>query len=208
MATSDRIGIGRRTAIRTLASGAVAAAASGTWVESLTALARQQAHAHAAGAVIAATAAQDWAPRTLTAAQNDLVVALTELIIPETDTPGAKAARVNRFIDQVLTDALPPVRESFVRGLSWIDSRSQELYKQTFLAASADQQTALLARISSDVEDPSNADATIGRQFFQAIKGMTINGYYTTEIGLRQELGDNGQLFLPQFQGCNHPEHM
>jgi hypothetical protein len=204
VATSDRSGIGRRTAIRTLASGAVAAAASGAWVESLTALARQQAHAHAAGAVIAA---QDWTPRTLTAAQNDLVVALTELIIPETDTPGAKAARVNRFIDQVLTDAAPPVRESFVRGLSWIDSRSGELYKQTFLAASADQQTALLTRISSDVEG-TNAEATIGRQFFQAIKGMTINGYYTTEIGLRQELGDNGQLFLPQFEGCNHPEHM
>ena len=207
MATSDRSGIGRRAAIRTLASGAVAAAAGGAWVESLLALARQQAHAHAGGAVIAATAAQDWAPRTLTAAQNDLVVALTELIIPETDTPGAKAARVNRFIDQVLTDAPPPVRDSFVRGLSWIDSRSGELYKQTFLAASADQQTALLTRISSDVEG-SNAEATIGRQFFQAIKGMTINGYYTSEIGLRQELGDNGQLFLPQFQGCNHPEHM
>jgi hypothetical protein len=36
---------------------------------------------------------------------------------------------------------------------------------------------------------------------------MTIDGYYTTEIGLRQELGDNGQLFLPQFAGCDHPEH-
>jgi hypothetical protein len=203
VATSDRSGIGRRAAIRTLASGAVAAAAGGAWVESLIALARQQAHAHAANAFIAA---QDWAPRTLTAAQNDLVVALTELIIPETDTPGAKAARVNRFVDQVLTDAAPPVRESFVRGLSWIDSRSRELYKQTFLAASADQQTDLLIRISA--EGPKNTEAAVGREFFRAIKGMTINGYYTSEIGLRQELGDNGQLFLPQFQGCNHPEHM
>ena len=46
-----------------------------------------------------------------------------------------------------------------------------------------------------------------GVQFFRAIKSMTIDGYYTTEIGLRQELGDNGQLFLPQFAGCDHPEH-
>jgi hypothetical protein len=200
VATSDRRGVGRRAAIRTLASGAMATAASVSWVASLTALARQQAHAHAAAGVIAA---QDWAPRTLTAPQNDLVVALTELIIPETETPGAKAARVNRFVDQVLTDAPAPVRAAFMRGLGWIDSRSRELYKKPFLVASAEQQTALLTRISSDVEQ----EPAIGREFFQAIKGMTINGYYTTEIGLRQELGDSGQLFLLQFQGCDHPEH-
>ena len=44
-------------------------------------------------------------------------------------------------------------------------------------------------------------------QFFQAIKSMTINGYYTTEIGLRRELGDSGQLFQAVSQGCDHPEH-
>ena len=104
----------------------MATAASVSWGASLTALARQQAHAHAAAGVIAA---QDWTPRTLTAPQNDLVVALTELIIPETDTPGAKAARVNRFVDQVLTDAPPPVRAAFMRGLGWIDSRSREFHK-------------------------------------------------------------------------------
>ncbi len=61
MATSERADIGRRQAIRALASGAVAAVTSASWVESLTALARQQAHAHAAVAVIAA---QNWAPRS------------------------------------------------------------------------------------------------------------------------------------------------
>jgi hypothetical protein len=198
--TSESTDIGRRQAIRALAAGAFGAAASAGWVESLAALSRQQAHAHAADAVIAA---QDWTPKTLTAQQNELVVALTELIIPATDTPGAKAARVNRFVDQVLTDAPAAVRGSFTRGLTWIDARSRVLFKKDFLAASAEQQTALLSRISSDVEQ----EAAIGREFFQAIKGMTINGYYTSEIGLRQELGDNGQLFLPQFQGCDHAEH-
>ena len=203
MATSEPSDIGRRQAIRTLASGAVAAVASASWVESLTALARQQAHTHAAVAVIAA---QNWAPRTLTAHQNDLVVTLTELIIPQTDTPGAKGANVNRFIDQVLTDAQPAVRESFVRGLTWIDTRSVSLSGgKDFLGASPEQQTMLLTRLS--VEGNSNKEEAIGRDFFQAIKSMTINGYYTSEIGLRQELGDSGQLFLPQFQGCDHREH-
>jgi hypothetical protein len=203
VATSERSDIGRRQAIRALASGAVAAATSASWVESLTALARQQAHAHAADAVIAA---QSWAPHTLTAHQNDLVVALTELIIPQTDTPGARGANVNRFVDQVLTEAQAPVRDSFVRGLTWIDTRSRALFKaKDFLGASPEQQTTLLTRLSA--EGNPNKEETIGRDFFQAIKSMTINGYYTSEIGLRKELGDSGQLFLPQFQGCDHPEH-
>ena len=203
MATSEHFDIGRRQAIRALASGAVAAVASASWVESLTALARQQAHAHTASAAIVA---QNWSPRTLTAQQNDLVVALTELIIPETDTPGAKGTNVNRFIDHVLTDAQPEVRASFVRGLTWIDARSRALFKsKDFLGASPEQQTTLLTRLSA--EGNPHKEAATGRDFFQAIKSMTINGYYTTEIGLRKELGDNGQLFLPQFQGCDHKEH-
>lgn len=203
MATSDRAGIGRRQAIRSLASGAVATVASASWVESLTALARQQAHAHAAASVIAA---QSWAPRTLTAHQNELVVVLSELIIPATDTPGAMAVHVNRFIDQVLTDAEPQVRGSFAQGLTWIDARSRALFKaKDFLGASAEQQKTLLTRLSAE-GNPDKEEA-IGRDFFEAIKSMTINGYYTSEIGLRKELGDNGQLFLPQFQGCDHKEH-
>ena len=47
----------------------------------------------------------------------------------------------------------------------------------------------------------------IGVDFFQSIKSMTITGYYTSEIGLRQELGDDGQLFFTEFKGCTHPEH-
>jgi len=203
VATSDRAGIGRRQAIRSLASGAVATVASASWVESLTALARQQAHAHAAAAVIAA---QNWAPRTLTPHQNELVVALSELIIPATDTPGAMAVNVNRFIDQVLTDAQPQVRASFAQGLTWIDARSRALFKaRDFLGASAEQQKTLLTRLSAE-GNPDKEEA-IGRDFFEAIKSMTIDGYYTSEIGLRKELGDNGQLFLPQFQGCDHHEH-
>jgi hypothetical protein len=194
--------LNRRSALRTLAAGAVGAVASASWVDSLSALARQQAHAHAADAVIAA---QDWTPRVLNAHQNDTVIALTELIIPQTDTPGAKAARVNRFVDMVLHGAPAADREAFLRGLAWIDERSRALYKSDFTGASVTDQTALLTALATAV-NPNPVDEP-GVRFFHAIKSMTITGYYTTEIGLRQELGDSGQLFLPQFQGCDHPEH-
>ena len=198
----NRSGMNRRHAMRTLATGTIGAAAAATWVESLSALARQQAHTHAAAAAIAA---QEWKPRVLTARQNDMVVALTELIIPQTETGGAKAALVNRFVDTVLNGASPGDREKFTKGLAWIDGRSKALFKRDLLSASAAEQTALLTRLSA--EGNPDKEEPIGAEFFQAIKVMTINGYYTSEIGLRQELGDDGVLFMPQFVGCTHPEH-
>lgn len=200
--TADRLVVNRRQALRTLATGAVGAATSTIWVESLSALARQQAHAHAADAAIAL---QDWTPRLLSARQNEAVITLTELIIPETDTPGAKTVRVNRFIDTVLSEAQAPERDAFLRGLAWMDDRSRALFSQDFVNATAAQQTELLTRLAK--EGNPDAEDRIGIEFFQAIKSMTINGYYTSEIGLRKELGDNGQLFMLTFTGCDHPEH-
>ncbi len=129
---------------------------------------------------------------------------MTELIIPQTDTPGARAANVNRFIDRVLTDAQPTVRESFVRGLTWIDTRSRALSGGDFLDASPEQQTTLLTRLSA--EGNSDKEEAIGR----VLSGDQVDDDQRVlheQIGLRQELGDNGPLFLPQFQGCDHREH-
>jgi Gluconate 2-dehydrogenase subunit 3 len=187
----------RRTALRALAAGAAAA-----WVDSLSALAAQHAHSPAAQAAIAA---QEWTPRVLNPQQNETIIALTELIIPQTETPGAKAARVNRFIDAVLQQAKSADRDSFLRGLTWMDERSRTQFRTDFVAATPAQQTELLTTLSK--VDGETAEVRAGVQFFRAIKSMTIDGYYTTEIGLRQELGDTGQLFLAQFAGCDHPEH-
>lgn len=198
----ERSGVNRRDALRRIATGAVGAAAAASWVESLSALA--QAHAHSQGTA-AVMAAADWKPRVLTAAQNQTVVALTDLIIPQTDTPGAKAVGVNRFIDRVLVDAPPADRGKFFRGLAWIDERSKILFGKDFASADPSEQTTLLTRLAA--EDNIAQGDRPGVEFFGAIKSMTISGYYTTEIGLRQELGDDGRLATEQFVGCDHPEH-
>jgi len=181
--------VNRRVALQTLVSGAIGVATAGRWFESVS--------------------AQDWAPKVLTARQNEMVIALTELIIPETTTPGAKATLVNRFIDTVLQQASTTERESFLRGLSWMDERSRALFGKDFLGATAAEQTALLTRLAKE-GGPSavEADDRPGVDFFHAIKAMTINGYYTTEVGLHQELGDDGQLAMAEFRGCEHPEHL
>lgn len=150
--------------------------------------------------------AADWTPKIFTAAQNQQVIALTEAIIPATETPGAKAALVNRFIDQVLADATETQRSAFLRGLAWIGERSQAEFGKDFATATSEQQTALLLRI--DDEGPVAEGDRPGADFFRAIKGMTISGYYSTEAGLRQELGDDGRMVLATFEGCTHPEHL
>jgi hypothetical protein len=175
----------RRDALRALAASATALATSRVWIHLL--------------------AEQNWTPKVLTARQNDQVVALSEAIIPATATPGAKGALVNRFIDQVLADAGPAQRGAFLQGLSWVTERSRADFGRDFASLTPEQQTALLTRIDDEGEVATGD--TPGADFFRAIKGMTISGYYSTEVGLRQELGDDGRMVLAEFEGCTHPEH-
>lgn len=199
----EHTGLNRRDAMRRLALAGAGAATSALWVDTLSALAREQApHVHAAESAVAAT---DWTPKVLNAHQDETVTTLCELIIPQTDTPGAKAALVNRFVDAILQEAQPGEKHTFLTGLAWMDARSRTLFGEDFLSATAAQQTDLLTKLST----PGYAagEERTGLEFFQAIKSMTITGYYTTRIGLQQELGDDGQLFLVEFVGCNHPEH-
>src|SRR5271165_4790472 len=67
----------------------------------------------------------NYALRTLNAHQNDTVLVMIDLLVPATDTPGAKAARVNEFIDVILTEwATAGERDDFLAGLGQIDTHS------------------------------------------------------------------------------------
>src|ERR1022692_1363456 len=80
--------------------------------------------------------------QTLNPHQNATVTIMSELIIPQTDTPGAKAARVNEFLDLILADWYDDdERSAFLAGLAGVDTRSQSLFGKDFVSASSDQQT-------------------------------------------------------------------
>src|SRR5713226_3523323 len=56
--------------------------------------------------------------RTLSAPQNEIVVAMSDVMIPATDTPGGKAAKVNEFVDLILTEwATEEEKKIFLEGL-------------------------------------------------------------------------------------------
>ena len=189
--------ISRRDALKKMAAGG-AAAASVFWVDALASAAEQHAeHYHAA----AAAATGPWAPKVLSADQNATVIALAEIIIPETDTPGATKANVNQFVDYVLVNATTADRQKFLGSLAWLDGHVNETHGATFVKAAPDAQLAVVTALSTQ---PAGSP---GGDFFRAIKSLTVTGYYTSEIGMREEIGDDGNMFFAAFKGCEHPEH-
>lgn len=193
--------LSRREALRRMLVGAGAAAATPVWVRMLSekALASGHAHSQAAGG-----AEGEWTPRALDSHQLETVEVISEMIIPETDTGGAKAAGVPQFIDNVLAESEEHPRQEFLKGLGWIDARSNQLFGADFIGASPDQKMALLTILSSP-NNKSLEDQT-GVEFFGAIKSLTVTGYYTSEVGIYDEMED-GELFFNSYDGCTHPEH-
>lgn len=113
--------------------------------------------------------------------QRALMTALSERVMPTTDTPGAIAAGVPEFIEKLLADwAMPEEREPIVAGLDAIETRSQSDHKVAAAMATPEQQDALLTLAMED-------KLPRGREFFDKFRQLVITGYFTSEIGITQE---------------------
>src|SRR5688572_1282861 len=130
------------------------------------------------GCLLAAPAST-WKPRFLTVAQAELVETLAEIIIPQTDTPGARAVRVQELIDLILSEETSDIQKRFVEGLVWVDQKSRTLHARDFLELTSEHQTAIMTSMAA----PQNA----GHEFFQEIRKRTVFAYYTSEIGIHRE---------------------
>lgn len=150
--------------------------------------------------------AANWKPQFFDVHQNETLIALTELIIPATDTPGAKAALVNRYIDLRYNEDTPEQQTEIMQALAWFDGRSLSLHGKSFVDLTEAQQIALLQPLAHPAYP--NAEDNPGVKAFTLIKSLTIFGYYTSQIGLDQELKYEGDRLNPSFPGaCTHPEH-
>jgi len=159
--------------------------------------------------------------KVLTTAQYQTVEALVEAIIPADErSPGAKEARVADYIDLLLSEAPVSLKQRWLNGLSALDAESSARFGSPFLRLPAARMEALLAEISrnelrkEDESQPPQVDTLLGevrrpdpRQtplqvFFADTKQATIHGYYTSEIGIHQELRYQGNKMLAEFVGC------
>ncbi len=149
---------------------------------------------------------EPWKALVFDPGQTETVATLTECIIPQTDTPGARAGKVFQHIDYVLSLESPAVRADFLLGLDWIDRKSREWFGGEFVNLAPEQQTALLTVISSENNRALSDEA--GVRFFRDLKLRTIDGYYSSEAGMFEELQYEGNDFLNEYPGCQHPEHL
>lgn len=141
-----------------------------------------------------------WLPQTLTPEQNELVTAIAEMILPATDTPGAKAAKVNEFIDLILTEWYPvEERARFMSGLHDLTARFQNANGKGFLEGTPEQQTAMLTTLDNEAL-AVRQEGVKELPFFGMMKELTLVGYYTSTIGMTDEL--EFQPATDRFEGC------
>jgi gluconate 2-dehydrogenase gamma chain len=154
-------------------------------------------------------ASPSWKPLFLDEHQNETLIILSDLIIPATDTPGAKDALVNRYIDLVLAADSHDAQRSFLNSLSYLDGESIRRYQSAFRYLSREDQDNLLHALAY----PSNgcrwtgesAGPDIGHAHFTALKRRIAGAYYSSQIGAK-ELGWDGAFAHGPFAGCDHPE--
>ena len=148
----------------------------------------------------------DWTPVFLNAQQNETLTALGEAIIPATDTPGAKAALVNRFLDLVLSVLPSETQREFLASLAWFDAGAAERYKATFVNLSEQDQQDFLSLVAWPHTHLrwGKSDANFdGHEHFERMKKWIAAAYYSSPIGLK-ELGWDGWPARGIFQGCEH----
>jgi gluconate 2-dehydrogenase gamma chain len=147
----------------------------------------------------------DWKPQFLDAHQNETLAVLSDIIIPATDTPGAKEALANRFIDAILAVERPEVQREFLNALAMLDGESLERYGAAFIHAKPAEQVELVAYLAYPQSMRTWGESVEGKsgphRQFRALKDWISRAYYSSEIGQR-ELGYTGEAPHGELAGC------
>jgi hypothetical protein len=186
-------------------------------------------------------------PTFFTSDEYALVSRVTDVLIPQTATPGAAAAGVPEYIDRVVS--LNKEHQSLIRaGLGWLEQQAKSRYSRDWMSLEESEQIAILQPLSDEVDrqrreqqrqrfrpdakgtlvyyvpvtdknvptpaananrppvsnDASDKDFPI--RLFRLLKNLTADGYYTSRVGLVEELGYSGNTMLGRFPSCSVPE--
>ena len=125
------------------------------------------------------------------AADVALLDEIAETILPETSTPGAKAAKTGAFMALSVTDVYTPENQAIFRdGLRKVDEACAAAHGASFMAATPAQRLAVLQAL--DREQKAGMDARQNsdepRHYFRLMKELALLGYFTSEIGVTKAL--------------------
>ena len=141
------------------------------------------------------------AARFFTPAQHALVDELSETIIPaDGHSGGAKAAKVADYIEQFLRESFDDAQKTLWReGLRLIDVMSRHYNGKSFVDASPEDRIAVLT-VLSDHDQMTDLPEV---RFFVELKRLTVRAYYTSKIGIHDELEYKGNRILQEYAGCD-----
>src|SRR2546427_1294375 len=139
--------------------------------------------------------------RFFTPSQHALVEELSETILPaDSHSGGAKAAKVAAYIDQVLREGFDENQKALWRdGLHLIEVMSLHYHGKSFVSAAAGDRIALLTVLSNHVEMTDLPEV----RFFIELKRLMVIGYYTSQIGIHDELEYNTNHFQQEYRVCD-----
>ena len=115
---------------------------------------------------------------------------IAETILPETATPGAKAAGVGSFIAMMVVDAYDErEQEVFRAGLQTLEDECHAMHGTSFMAVTPAQRTSLLRKLDADqLQFMRTAGKHEPAHYFRMLKELTLLGYFTSEIGYTQAM--------------------
>jgi len=151
--------------------------------------------------LVAAVATPTAAPKFFTRAQYALVDELTEILIPADEhSGGARAAGVAAYIDRRLAETIEPEpKQRFVAGLTRVDQMAQEAKGTAFLSLSPADREAIVTKMAAEEEAPKSEEGT----FFAQLKRHTVRGYYTSKIGIHDEMEYKGNTLQEEYSGTD-----
>src|SRR5436309_6492257 len=130
--------------------------------------------------------------------ESETVATIAEMIIPATDTPGARAAEVHRFIDLLLAEwAADDERAKFLQGLADIDARARTAFGGDFLSATDAQRGTILTQLDAEAQRGGERGPP---PFFHLMKWVTVSWYCTSEVGATAEL--HYEVIPGSYDGC------
>jgi hypothetical protein len=212
--SSEARSLNRRQAMQGLLGGAGA----GLVLPGLAAsqpLHRHLTNPEAVAAAAGQAASADWQPSFFDDHQNQTLIVLAELIVPN-----STEAQVNRFIDTLVSADTPANQKKLIGSLSAFDHDAIARYNRPFKDLTEEQQVAILTAASSGPASPEGAGRRrrrpapppneagpklTMRDHFEDIKAWVSEAYYSSEVGMK-ELGWTGQVAWDSYPGCENPD--
>ena len=133
--------------------------------------------------------------------EKEIVATVADLIIPTDEvSPGARAAGVQDWIDFLVANSPAEDQRRWREGIAALDEASQQARGKKFLELTGVAQRELLQRLAEREESPASG----AERFFVLTKEATVDGYYTSEIGLMQDLKYQGASYVdePEEASC------